>query len=670
MTDGDYLFYDIENTEIIKSSFFEELKKYVDSIQKQTYLVYKGLTTKNTYSYDNACLLILPKSKLLFMNFGNDEDAFQENIDDFIDDLGFLSDKYGFKEKLGRSRTWNNLWTQQTIKTFSDKSFFEQFLCSDELEKRKIEILTSLIIGSINDPKKVSLELPQSLIGKVRNKIILYDTTQSNFIYKDVNDRKLIRIQGLAGTGKTELLIQKIREKYVNEQDSKIAFACYNTVLWEDMKKRIPELFNFMKVDEQIKTNERLWIMKAWGNSNSYNDGLCSYICNHYGIPFRRYNYYFTLEDFSKILLKELNEKEIEPCFDYLFLDESQDFEENFINLCERITKKKVYIAGDIFQNIYDINFDMVETDYILNKCYRTDPKTLMFAHSIGLGLYEKPVIRWLTDSELSYCGYEYKRENKKYILTRSPIRRFEDIEEITKNLEIKSSPTETILSSVVDCINEIKVNNLDLTPNDVAIIFIESNYTKLCSLSNQLALLLSEKLDWESNIGFETKQRDFSNKVFISNTNNVKGLEFPFVIVVITKPITRDLMLRNSIYMALTRSFLTSYLLISNEQEQSKKFYSTYCNAKDSICENKAIIIEEPSDEEKEQARESLQQFTKRFNRGDVYNRIKEDFNISDDILLHLKPLMQNLENEDIDNDQFYKKIEHILTGMGYAKC
>ena len=46
-------------------------------------------------------------------------------------------------------------------------------------------------------------------------------------------------------------------------------------------------------------------------------------------------------------------EKNIEPYFDYLFLDESQDFEENFIELCDCITKNKVYIAGDIFQNIY-----------------------------------------------------------------------------------------------------------------------------------------------------------------------------------------------------------------------------------------------------------------------------------------------------------------------------
>ncbi len=39
-----------------------------------------------------------------------------------------------------------------------------------------------------------------------------------------------------------------------------------------------------------------------------------------------------------------------------------------------------------------------VNPDFLLNKCYRTDPKTLMFSHAIGMGLFEKPYLRWLTD--------------------------------------------------------------------------------------------------------------------------------------------------------------------------------------------------------------------------------------------------------------------------------
>jgi len=41
------------------------------------------------------------------------------------------------------------------------------------------------------------------------------------------------------------------------------------------------------------------------------------------------------------------------------------------------------------------------KVDFILNRCYRTDPRILMFAHSIGMGLFEDKKLNWLTDKEL-----------------------------------------------------------------------------------------------------------------------------------------------------------------------------------------------------------------------------------------------------------------------------
>ena len=73
------------------------------------------------------------------------------------------------------------------------------------------------------------MQIPQTNIQKVKNKIILYDGKQSNFIYHDDPSKKIIKIQGLAGTGKTELLVQKIREKYVNEKKLKL-FICVLTM--------------------------------------------------------------------------------------------------------------------------------------------------------------------------------------------------------------------------------------------------------------------------------------------------------------------------------------------------------------------------------------------------------------------------------------------------------
>ncbi|EKA2015785.1 description family protein, partial [Salmonella enterica] len=61
------------------------------------------------------------------------------------------------------------------------------------------------------------------------------------------------------------------------------------------------------------------------------------------------------------------------------------------------VTSKKLYVAGDVFQNIFmPISDNVNRADIVLKKCYRTDPKNLMFSHALGMGLYEEPVLRWL----------------------------------------------------------------------------------------------------------------------------------------------------------------------------------------------------------------------------------------------------------------------------------
>ena len=43
------------------------------------------------------------------------------------------------------------------------------------------------------------------------------------------------------------------------------------------------------------------------------------------------------------------------------------------------VAKKCVYVAGDIFQDIFENkSLTVVNPDFLLNKCYRTDPRTLM----------------------------------------------------------------------------------------------------------------------------------------------------------------------------------------------------------------------------------------------------------------------------------------------------
>lgn len=55
--------------------------------------------------------------------------------------------------------------------------------------------------------------------------------------------------------------------------------------------------------------------------------------------------------------------------------------------------------------------------------------------------------------------------------------------------------------------------------------------------------------------------------------------MEFPFVICIETGVINDDIRKRNSIYMILTRSFLSSYFIVNSVNEQFIKIYEAAIN-------------------------------------------------------------------------------------------
>lgn len=172
-----------------------------------------------------------------------------------------------------------------------------------------------------------------------------------------------------------------------------------------------------MKVDKQLEWNKQIWLDRAWGSQKDKNSGLYSYICHFYNIPFKPWSSSTSYKDiFTNALeqIKKIDESEFKWAFDYILIDERQDFPQVFFELCEKITKEKVYIAGDIFQDIFQSDKEVeLDVDFVLNKCYRTDPRTLMFAHAMGMGLFDNEKINWLSDAHWEASGYELKKKRK-----------------------------------------------------------------------------------------------------------------------------------------------------------------------------------------------------------------------------------------------------------------
>lgn len=571
--DKNYFYSKIERNEK-NASLLDALKTFANENSIQTYAIWEPLFEgKYDYDYKEVINVLIPGYKILIINIGKyNTDNFKDFCDDFIEDLSHISDKFTYKEKIGRPREWRR--NQIEIIDFEDfeanefMSNINDYKLPNPTHKRISELLISLLIGSINKIENIEIDEPENLLDKIKQKIVLFDSDQTRFIFEKVNEQRIV-IQGLAGTGKTELLLHKLKELYVRESKSKIVFTCFSKTLSSNLRKRVPEFFTFMKVEEQIQWNERLWVHGSWGAQYQPDSGLYSLICNHYGIPFKRYSSLNTLAKVSKDALEYLKRKEaegdFEPYFDYILIDESQDFTEEFFALCEMVSRKAIYIAGDIFQNIFDNDYSKVDPHFLLNKCYRTDPRTLMFSHALGLALFERPVVNWLDDREWEACGYEISKSGDNYRLVREKLRRFEDIENMQdiKPIELYSVEYENILDKVIKVVNDIKSKHPTVTPDDIGIVFIDDS-RNIYGMIDILSVLIENEFNWSINRGYDNKGQ-IDDTLFVSNRNNIKGLEFPFLICVVTNEIEKSIKSRNTLYMTLTRSFISSYLIMSN---------------------------------------------------------------------------------------------------------
>jgi len=630
--------------------FSEHLAKYSEENKKNVYLIHAPLGDERySYAFNHGLVVLSPKHKITFVNLGAESDEFENYVDDFMEDLSAISIKYKYKDLIGRPRQWKDSLisiVNEIDKTALDNNYFnslfERTKLENNIDQRKVELLISLLTGSINNINNLVLDVNDSVLDKVKQKILLFDGQQTRFIYQKT-DKPVIRIQGLSGTGKTELLLHKLKDLYLNHEKSRIMFTCHNKILAYSLKHRIPEFFDFMKVEQQIQWNERLWCVNAWGSGTDPNSGAYRYICNFYNLKFRSFQK--GVVDFNLACsqaLKELEQSDYkdEFAFDYMLIDESQDFPQSFFDLCAKVTKEIIYIAGDIFQNIFSSEKAQTAPDYLLSKCYRTDPKTLMFAHGLGMGLFEENKLQWLNHEEWEMCGYNVKDLGDRIHLSRDPLRRFEDIQNIDSIDLIPALDSFYEENSRVDhtlsVIKKILDENKTAKPHDIAIITTETNNYSFDLLS-QLEYRIGAELNLQVNKAYDTRN-DKPNEIFLSTRNHVKGLEFPFVICHVTH-ISDNRSIRNALYMILTRSFIKTYLIFS--EDLNKEIYPYLNSGLDTIKKEGILDVKVPSQNEIKQIKASI-------------SKIATGLSLEDQII----NILRNMKVEDI----YFDRILHMI--------
>lgn len=661
------LFIDInehnEKNKTILSEITEYVEEHTDSI---VYIITAPLNRKYTYTYESNALVILsPKKKIIFVNLGDNEEEFEDYVEDFIEDIGNLSDNFEYKAQIGRPREWSKKVISKIdlSKIKSIETLFNQNTLIVGREQRIAELIITLLIGSINDIKAIGVEQPETALEKIRKNILLFDADQTRFIYKDL-EQKMILIQGLSGTGKTELLLHKLKEIYVASDDSKIFFTCHNKALANSLRNRIPQFFNFMQVRKQIEWEKRLWVNRAWGTRNDADSGLYTYLCHFYNAPFQPYNKLTSYDSiFSKLIehIEDIPEADFIPALDYIIIDERQDFPDSFFELCGKVTKNKVYAAGDIFQDIFETSKESkIPVDISLNRCYRTDPRTLMFAHAVGMGLFEIKKLNWLTDKQWKEIGYDIERtrdESCLIRLRREPIRRFGETEVAKESsIVIKDS---TDCKDVIAILAQIRNDYPDVRPHEIAIILF-GDTQNMYGYIDGLCPLITEKIGWQVVRGYEQKEI-VEDKLYITNPNNVKGLEFPFVLCMSPK-IQNDYRYRNILYTMVTRSFLKTFILLTNTDNIEPQLKGL-----DIINQYGYIETKEPSKEEIKEIKSTIIKFRKEkpISYEKFITAIFQELDIYD--LERRKKIEKSLENVNFDKFDKENTIKFIQSIIEY---
>lgn len=688
----------ITETEFVKK-FIYELEEYLNTkynikseepILLLDYIL--GEKSVQDKHVDNNFIFSIPKCDISIISYVDSEtskDIAYNFYYDVIDDIAYYIKLYEYEELLGKPRDkkykinhfiiYNKL-SDNYFKNDKDKIIIkfdnsivvnifnklnEQNGLYDYETKRIIKAIRSILTQSINNAKEVN-NLNESRLDIIKNFIKNYDKDQLNFIHYDNKLQQTTKIQGIAGSGKTFLLLHKLIREYIRNKDSKIIMTCHNKSLVVDLRNNINSLANSLKIKEQIDWGKRLTLSHAW---DIYRE-----ICNKLSVeyyPFINSPKNNSLEISCSKTLKDIENIDVEHIYDFIFIDEAQDLPDEWIKLCEKISKK-VYVAFDIFQNIFNTQLSEKETecDYTLSHCYRTPPLLLMFGHSIAMGLFkDDKKMQWFNKSQYwEKCGYivdgNPEEDLSDLFLSRHPLSRFENEEKkeclhfyhmdnIDDN-DFFSNKNKILSNKIIEIIDKITTDNsLEDRLHEIIIIDNRDDYDSAISLSH----ILESKGIKINNI-IENKERSFDNRVQFTNVNNVKGLEFGFVIIT-DIALERNIISRNKIYMALTRALLEAHIIFFNMQD-----YDFLLNNYNFLKNNHFIKTEVPTLEERINISKTFN--TSKFtpDKNYVINILKEaDFKGNKNKFIEmLFDAIENNENKKVESEEDLKSRTYEL--------
>ncbi len=512
---------------------------------------------------------------------------------------------------------------------------------------RLYTLFCSIVQGLQSSKIKVDLNYEGSdqnvVIEKVHNQIKHFDPIQEESVFSDggINER-VIKFQGIAGSGKTLILAYKMLDFHFKNPDKYLVYTFHNRKLQGHIRSIMIEIANNVGAP-QIDWNKFL-IQHAWGSQDA--PGFYRILCTVFKIaplPLKKgQNGRREYNDVCEDLVIQFQKNNLSKISDIglVVVDEAQDFinAPAFYEMCSLVTNKdtKFIFAGDVFQTIFSSNdhhmfkyadqyieHSKESTTIGLLNSYRTPKDILLFAHTVGLGLYLPSPI-YLPPSAEAWKTIGYKVTPDTYSagdqikLSREHIKGFFDIslqDSLVINFEFNSIEQECSY-----IINNIKENLANGIPHEeICIIMLDYNkndYPLYYNILKQYFNIYDAQNNKEvrKNSQFNDQQfRDLTAKVekliTLTSMNHIKGQEFDVVYIIninqndfghtpistLLKPASEKIKnTRNRFFVAMTRAkaFITitgnkDNLLLKNEFDRIK----------DDINNNKYTTFVQPSD-------------------------------------------------------------------------
>lgn len=413
-----------------------------------------------------------------------------------------------------------------------------------------------------------------NLVNRLESEIARFDSRQlqGNISVLD----GLQRIRGLAGSGKTVVLAMKAALTHLRDPDANILYTFYTRSLYQHIQRLITRFYR--QFNDSDPDWNRLHILHAWGGYSV--SGVYFQACLQHGVEPVRYSDAARRNPqnpFDYVCRNLLDSAKISPMFDYVFVDEGQDFPNSFLSLCTSLANRsRLVYAYDELQTIFQVkapepsefagpNIDLSD-DIVLYKCYRNPREILVCAHALGFGIYGSRIVQMLENKEhwedVGYKVWEGQFvEGAKIVIERPAENSLSIISNAQSPNEIVKATAHADYDAEIGAIVEGIRHDIEegLRPDDILVVVIDDRNARIY-LSSIAAGLASHGINSNNVHVDDYGLRDFHKDgcVTLSTVHKAKGNEAFMVYVVGVDALfssyagVRD---RNILFTAITRA-------------------------------------------------------------------------------------------------------------------